>query len=61
LWRERSSATIAPILLVGAAGLYGRLGATGGPLCDPNSLLQPHAVWHLAAATGVAWLETLRS
>ena len=27
---------------------------TGGPLCDPDSLLQGHAAWHLlpAATTG---------
>ena len=60
LWRERSWATIGPLLLVGAAGVYGKLGATGGPLCDPASIWQPHAVWHIVAATGVVWLETLR-
>ncbi|MGI8516828.1 MAG: hypothetical protein ACR2ME_00550 [Acidimicrobiia bacterium] len=58
LWRERSWATVGPLLLAGAAGLYGRLGATGGPLCDPTSIWQPHAVWHIAAATCVVWLET---
>ncbi|MFC7491958.1 MULTISPECIES: ceramidase domain-containing protein [unclassified Knoellia] len=30
-------------------------GKDGGPLCDPHSLLQPHAVWHLLDA-GAAWL-----
>lgn len=31
------------------------LGKDGGPLCDPHSLLQPHAVWHLLDALA-AWL-----
>jgi hypothetical protein len=31
------------------------LGKDGGPLCDPQSLLQPHAVWHLLDALA-AWL-----
>ena len=26
---------------------------TGGPLCDPTSTVQGHAIWHLLAATGV--------
>lgn len=28
---------------------------TGGPLCDPDSLVQGHAVWHLLCAVSV-WL-----
>lgn len=56
LSQQRSSATLGPLLLAGAAGLYGRLGATGGPLCDPNSLWQPHGFWHVAAAGAVGWL-----
>lgn len=56
LWRDRSWATIGPLLVAGIAGIYGRLGATGGPLCDPSSLWQPHAVWHVAAAAAVGWL-----
>ncbi|MEE8602685.1 ceramidase [Euzebya tangerina] len=31
------------------------LGRTGGPVCDPDSLLQLHGVWHLGAAL-VLWL-----
>jgi hypothetical protein len=27
-----------------------RLSHTGAPLCEPNSLLQGHAVWHLLCA-----------
>ncbi|HWL49812.1 MAG TPA: hypothetical protein VNT92_08030 [Acidimicrobiia bacterium] len=52
---DRSPAALAPLLLLAVVAVYGRLGATGGPLCDPGSLLQPHAVWHLGAATAVVW------
>jgi hypothetical protein len=32
------------------------LGRTGGPLCRPDSLLQPHALWHLMTAVAMtAW------
>jgi hypothetical protein len=30
------------------------LGRTGGPLCRPDSLLQPHALWHLLTAVAMA-------
>ncbi len=60
LRHDRSSATIAPMLLLGAVAVFGRLGTTGGPLCDPESLLQPHAVWHLGAAAAVAWWALAR-
>jgi hypothetical protein len=29
-------------------------GRTGSPLCDPDSLVQLHAVWHLAGAAALA-------
>jgi hypothetical protein len=53
--RGRGYASLAPLLLLAAVAVFGRLGATGGPLCDPDSLLQPHGVWHLGAAVAVAW------
>jgi len=38
-----------------AAGLTGYvLGRTGGPLCRPDSLLQPHALWHVLTAVAMA-------
>jgi hypothetical protein len=55
LRRERSIATVGPLALLAVAALIGRLGATGGPLCDPASLLQPHGLWHIAAAGAVTW------
>ena len=30
------------------------LGRTGAPLCRPDSLLQPHALWHLLTAVAMA-------
>jgi hypothetical protein len=30
------------------------LGRTGGPLCDPDSLVQGHAAWHLLTAAALA-------
>ena len=46
--------TFAPWLLAGLASfgiaiVIWALSATGRPLCDPDSLLQGHAVWHLLA------------
>lgn len=32
------------------------LGRTGAALCDPGSIYQPHAIWHLSTATGFALL-----
>jgi len=52
---NQSLSTIAPLGLLGVAAIFGRLGATGGPFCDPVSLFQPHGVWHLTAAVAVAW------
>jgi hypothetical protein len=52
---DRSPATLAPLLLLGVVAVLGRLGATGGPLCVPESLFQPHGVWHLGAASAVVW------
>lgn len=40
-------------IVAGVAYLAGR---TGSPLCEPESLLQPHGLWHVASAvTLAAW------
>jgi len=39
--------------LLTVGGIIGRLSATGGPWCRPESWLQGHGLWHLAAATSV--------
>lgn len=42
-------------LAAGISGLVAyALGRTGSPLCDPESLFQWHAVWHVLAAVGLA-------
>lgn len=50
-WRR----SVPPLVLLGAAAIIGRLCATNGPLCNPDSLLQGHGLWHVAAAAAVAW------
>jgi hypothetical protein len=44
-----------PTALAATVALIGRLGATGEPLCDPDSIWQPHGLWHVGAATAVTW------
>jgi predicted membrane channel-forming protein YqfA (hemolysin III family) len=38
------------VLLLAFAGIINVLGRTGGPICDPDSYFQGHAVWHLLTA-----------
>lgn len=40
-------------LILSSAALQA-LGRTGFPLCRPDSLLQPHALWHLGSAAAIA-------
>lgn len=56
--RGPTRAEIMPLLVLGGFAALGRLGATGGPLCDPASPFQPHAMWHIGAAISVAWWAT---
>ncbi len=55
LRQDRSASTIGSLCLLLASAIIGRLGATGGPLCDAASVLQPHGLWHVSAAVAVAW------
>ena len=53
--RRRFSQRVARILigvgvLLVTAGIVNVLGRTGGPICDPDSLFQGHAVWHALTA-----------
>jgi hypothetical protein len=50
--RERSWL---PLTIVGLGALVGRLAATGGPWCDPDTIWQGHGLWHLAAALAL-WI-----
>jgi hypothetical protein len=61
LGRDRSRPVLAPLLLLAAVAVYGRLGAAGGPLCDPGSVLQPHGVWHVGSALAGTWLAVAYS
>jgi hypothetical protein len=55
LTRDRSGATVSPLLLLASVAVFGRLGATGQVLCDPGSWFQPHVVWHIGSATALLW------
>ncbi|TQL02625.1 hypothetical protein [Cellulomonas sp. SLBN-39] len=55
---ERARVAAACALLA-AGGTVGALSRTGGPWCDPSSLLQGHAVWHVAAAAALVVLAPL--
>ena len=44
-------ASLAAMTIAAAAFILGR---TGAPLCDPDSIFQGHALWHLFAAAAVA-------
>ncbi len=55
---DRSPHTRGALALLGVSAIVGRIGATGWPLCHPNSLLQTHGLWHLAAAAAVVWWAT---
>lgn len=47
------------LALLAVGGGVGALSRTGGPLCDPDALLQGHAVWHVAAAAALVVLAPL--
>ncbi len=40
-------------LVVTVAAVVNAAGRTGGPWCDPDSILQWHGVWHLGAAAAL--------
>ncbi|HXV72998.1 MAG TPA: hypothetical protein VEB69_16525 [Acidimicrobiia bacterium] len=50
-WRH----LVGPGLLLAVVAIVGRLGATGNPLCDPDSPWQPHGLWHIGSAIAVTW------
>lgn len=52
---DRTRATLLPVVLLAVAAIIGRLGATGGPMCDPEAWVQPHGLWHIGAAVAVSW------
>jgi hypothetical protein len=58
---DRSFATLGPIALLIVVAIVGRLGTTGGPLCHPDSVWQPHGLWHIGAAAALTWWALARS
>ncbi|MCZ7533181.1 MAG: hypothetical protein M5U23_07225 [Acidimicrobiia bacterium] len=46
---------IASLVAMGLAVALFLLGRTGGPLCDPGSLFQGHALWHALSAAALAF------
>ena len=54
---------LAGAVVLGAASVASYfLGRSGGPACDPESLLQPHGLWHLGtAALATLWATVLWS
>jgi hypothetical protein len=48
--RDHRRLRLVGVGLLAAGALIGRLARTGWPLCDPDSLLQGHAFWHLCSA-----------
>ncbi|NHZ71264.1 MAG: hypothetical protein GWP18_06440 [Proteobacteria bacterium] len=50
------------VAISGAIAMF-MLGRTGGPMCDPDSLFQGHAMWHMlgAVALGTYFVATTRS
>ncbi len=58
LWRSRSRRVWLAVGLLALGAVVGRLSATGGPWCDPDTLLQGHGFWHLASAGAVVLWAT---
>ena len=60
LLSDRTMSTLGPLALLITVAIVGRLGSTGGPLCDPASIWQPHGLWHVGAAAAVTWWALAR-
>lgn len=53
---ELRARTAAALVLLAVGGTVGRLSRAGGPLCDPDSLWQGHAAWHVLASVALVVL-----
>lgn len=60
LFRRPPAKELMPLGLLVVLAILGRLGSTGGPLCDPNSIWQLHGLWHVGAAVAVTWWTIAR-
>ena len=45
----------APVLLLGVAAVVHAVSRTGGPWCDPEAVVQGHALWHVLSAGALWW------
>lgn len=61
LARRPPLAELMPFGLLAIVAILGRLGSTGGPLCDPSSIWQLHGLWHIGAAVAVTWWTVVRN
>ena len=62
VWRARAWRLTLPGLAILEFGLIvWWLSRTGGPWCDPDTVLQLHAVWHVLAALAIATLRNPRA
>jgi hypothetical protein len=60
-WRRPASrpALLGTLVLLGIGATFGTLSRTGWPLCDPDTLLQGHAAWHVLAAAAMWWVAPI--
>lgn len=56
----RRTPALGAAVLVGVGSLVSGLSRTDGPWCDPDLVVQGHALWHLFGAAAV-WLWSLAS
>lgn len=61
LWRRRSGRTWLALGVLSLGAVVGRMTATGARWCNPDTLLQGHSFWHLAAAAAVVLWATEES
>lgn len=61
LRRRREVRVLASFTVLGIGAAIGTLSRTGWPWCDPEALLQGHAVWHLLAAAALLMWGTTKS
>jgi hypothetical protein len=57
-WRRPTTrpTLLGTLVLLGIGSTIGTLARTGWPLCNPDTLLQGHAAWHVLAALAMWWL-----
>ena len=54
MWRQRRAMPRLGVVMLSAGFAIWFVSRTGGIWCDPASIVQGHAAWHVLGATGVA-------